>query len=109
MMDKLLGKPTILERFTYSQMVKRYTSTKTVPKDYDYTKEVKSGLLQKDIDNEDYIFTDKQPAVGDQNIKLPRYFPIENDNGTQWMMLRRPLALRLHKFKRKENAHEFCY
>ena len=30
MMDKLLGKPKILEKLTYSQFVKRFTSTKTM-------------------------------------------------------------------------------
>ena len=66
-------------------------------------------LTEQDIENEDYIFTDKTACVGDTNRKLPRYFPIESTNGTKWMMLRRPLALRLHKFKIRENAHEFYY
>ena len=47
------------------------------------------------------FFTGKIPNVGDTDMKLPRYFPIISDTGTQWMMLRRPLALRLHKFKKK--------
>jgi len=29
--------------------------------------------------------------------------------GTQWMQLRKPIALRMHKHKKGENPHEFCY
>ena len=91
----------------YSQFVKRYENTKTVPPSYNFQKDLKLGLTQKDIDNEDYIFTDKNPVEKEKGRKLPRYIPI--DGGKQWMRLRRPLALRLHKFKQKENAHEYYY
>ena len=49
------------------------------------------------------------PIEGQENIKLPKYFPVETDKGMQCMKRRKPLALRLHKFKRRENAHEFYY
>jgi len=29
--------------------------------------------------------------------------------GTQWMQPRKPLALRMHKHKKGENPHEYCY
>ena len=109
MMDKLLKKPLLLKFLTYSQFVKRFSSTKTVPMNYNYETDMKTELSQTHIDNGDYIFTDEEPTLGQRGIKLPRYFPIETDDGTEWMMLRRPLALRLHKFKRRENAHEFYY
>ena len=109
MMDKLLYKPKVLKKLTYSQFVKRYEGTKTVPEKYDFKEDMKSKLTQKDIDNEDYIFTREEPIEGGKGKKLPRYIPIEGTDGTQWMKLRRPLALRLHKFKKRENAHEYYY
>ena len=110
MMDKLLGIPALLNKLTYSQFTKRYTITKTVPKTYDFEEDfTRSKLTPQDIENENYIFTDKEPRVDEKERKLPKYIPIDGVNGTQWMMLRRPYALRLHKFKKKENSHEFYY
>ena len=109
MMEKLLNRPELLKKLTYSQFVKRCENTKNVPPTYNYITAMNEGLTKKDIEEENYIFTGKEPREGEKRRKLPKYFPIESINGTQWMKLRRPLALRLHKFKRRENAHEFYY
>ena len=109
-MDKWLGIPKLLKKLTYSQFGKRYTITKTVPKKYKFEDDFnESKLTQADIDNENYIFTDKEPRLKERKRKLPKYIPTEGINGLQWMMLRCPYALRLHKFKKKENAHEYYF
>ena len=101
MMDKFLKKIVLLNKLTYSQFVKRYTATKIVPKKYKenkfYEEEIKSGLEQVEIDNENYIFTDKDPKEKEKRRKLPKYFPLGDPEGDQWMKLRTPLVLRLHK------------
>ena len=105
MLDKLAKRPQILKKLTYSQFVKRYEGTKTVPNTYDFKNDMTSVLTPEDIENEDYIITEK----GMPEQKLPKYIPLGSGNDTQWMKLRRPLALRLHKFKRRENAHEYYF
>ena len=65
--------------------------------------------MQADIDNEDFFFTGQTPKVGEENSKLPRYFPINGVMGIEWMQLRKPLALRKHKHKKGENPHEYYY
>ena len=95
---------------TYSQFVKRYGHTKVPPQKYIddknlFEKEIDSKLTQVDVDNEDYFFDGAIPKVGDSGKRLPKYFP----NGNNWMQLRRPLALRLHKLKQSTNPHEYYY
>ena len=83
MIEKLLKKPTLVKPLVYSQFVKRYENTKTVPPSYNFQKELKLELTQKDIDNGDYIFTDEEPIAKQKHRKLPRYIPI--NGGKQWM------------------------
>ena len=109
-MDKYLGRPKCMQKLTYSQFVKRYGHTKSPPQKYvdddEYFKnEIKEALTKTDIDNEDYFFDGVIPKVGESEKRLPKYFPA----GDNWLQLRRPLALRLHKFKRTTNPHEFYY
>ena len=103
-----------MEKLTYSQFVKRYTRTTSVPKQYteeeDYfLEEIKLKLEHADIDNEDYIFTGQTPIVGEKYLKLPRYIPINGLMGKEWLLLRKLLALRMHKHKKSENPHEYYY
>ena len=105
MMEKYLKRDDCVEKLTYSQFVKRYTSTKNVPKKYSgeakhYKKESKYALEDIEIENEDYIFSDTIPSIGTIGIKLPKYFPVHIEPDVQWMQLRKPLVLRLHKFNK---------
>ena len=68
-MDKLLHRPELLKDLTYSQFVKRCTNTTSVPNDYNFEKIIREKLTQKDIDNEDYIFTGETANVGDTDMK----------------------------------------
>ena len=54
-----------------------------------------------------YIIGAEKPQIGDTGITLPKYFPLTC--GEKWMKLRRPLVIRFHKYKQKENPHEFYY
>ena len=111
--EKYVGRDSCMKDITYSQFVKRYTATKIVPKGYIeqnyFLIEMDMQLDQTDIDNEDYIFDGTIPNVGEKGKKLPKYFMTTVSNGECWMHLRKPIALRLHKFKRTTDTHEFCY
>ena len=71
MIEKLLKKPILVKPLVYSQFVKRYENTKTVPTSYNFKKDMELKLTQKDIDNGDYIFTDKDPVEKEIGRKLP--------------------------------------
>ena len=75
MMDKLLGKPKPLKKLTYSQFVKRYESTTAVPQNYDYKEDIKSSLLQIDIDNENYILYWNSTKRRPEKHKVAKIFP----------------------------------
>ena len=108
MMTKYQKRDTLLDKLTYSQFVKRYTSTKSVPVKYSEQKgfedDYEEELQQIDIDNENFIFSDSFPVVREKNRELPKHIPINNE--TEWMQLRKPLILRIHKHKKSENPHE---
>jgi hypothetical protein len=112
MLDKHKKRPVQLENMSYVQFVQRCEVTKAVPKEYlcnknYFKKEMKVGLSVKNKKLKNYIIGEKEPRIGDTGITLPKYFPL--DCGRQWMRLRRPLVIRFHKFKFKENPHEFYY
>ena len=113
MLDKHKKRPVKLTNLTYVQFVQRCESTKSVPKEYlndqkKFLSEiVKVKLCAKNKKLKNYIIGEKDPEVGDYVITLPKYFPL--NCGTQWMKLRRTLVIRFHKFKQKENPHEFYY
>ena len=68
-----------------------------------------SELQERDIESENFIFTEHVPSVGMAGIKLPKYFPVYIGHDIHWMQLRKPLVLRLHKFNKTKNPHEYYF
>ena len=69
---------------------------------------MKVELSAKDKKLKNYIIGCKEPEVGDMGVTLPKYFPLDKE-GKCWMKRRKPLVIRFHKFKVKENPHEYYY
>ena len=96
----------------YAQFVKRYFSTSSISKSYNFeektvnktTDEDGTSLFKENIITKDY--DDK-----DQVYKLPKYISITNPKVGEpsYMKLKCEQVLRFHKFKRDKNLHEHLF
>ena len=105
--DKYLRRPQILEKISLAQFAKRYIT-------YNNTKEEGSNevTLTPDQCPEDYGIKDNfliSPNASERS-GLPRIVQLVGDSvagESNFLKIRKPLALRFHKFKKTTEPHEF--
>ncbi len=110
MIEKYERCPDVLKKtLSYSQFVKRYIPSRSVPKKYNFEKDLKGKVSKQMEANGDYIFcADNTKKL----LNLPNYIPLQNNKNPgdfQWMKRRTPKVLRYHKFKQKTEAHQYYY
>ena len=105
--DKYLRRPQVLEKISLAQFAKRYIT-------YNNTKEEGSNevTLTPDQSPEDYGIKDNvliSPNASERN-GLPRIVQLVGDSvagESNFLKIRKPIALRFHKFKKTTEPHEF--
>ena len=101
-----------LHDLCYSQFVKRYSSARTIPKDYKF----KLQKIPKTFDEDgklilrDLIIT-KNIENDDEVSRLPSCIKLKDaqDNELSFIKLRAEAILRYHKFKKSKNLHEHLF
>ena len=101
--DKYKMRPEKLKDISLIQFAKRYVSVK-VPKE---TKEKASTYKNNDIDENFIICRDET-----KRSQLPQLIELTGEflsSERQCMRLRRPIVIRLHKYKKDAQPHEFYF
>ena len=101
-----------LRDLCYAQFVKRYSSARTIPKDYKF----KLQKIPKTFDEDgklilrDLIIT-KNIENDDEVFRLPSCIKLKDaqDNELSFIKLRAEAILRYHKFKKSKNLHEHLF
>lgn len=109
--DKYLRRPSCLEAITLSQFTKRYVPVSL--KESDKEKEV--NCVNKDLEcpptygiKDNFIIS---PNVSER-INLPYIIELDGDSlpgESKYLKLRKPIALRYHKYKEMTEPHEFFF
>ena len=103
--DKYKGRPQVLHNMSLIQFVKRYVSVAKV-------EEAKTNLQKfvcKDNNIGENFIICRDPK---KRLQLPKTIELSGEflaNERQFMKLRRPIVVRLHKFKKESEPHEFYF
>ena len=106
--DKYKRRPPQLHNLTQIQFVKRYVSVKRVDEDKLDPEELVIGNCEDNNINQDYIICrdSKKRHHLPERIELTGEFLAAE---RQFMKLRRPVVVRLHKFKKDGEPHEYYF
>ena len=102
--DKYLKRPSEIFHISLMQFAKRYTPVSKAPKD---EKVIDENYISNEIDENFIISLDEQ-------LRQPLPWCIELQGSfypgePRYLKLRSPLVVRLHKFKKHDNPHEWCF
>ena len=126
---KYIEKPSLIDKFirmdknvnealkdlTYLQFSKRYASSNIEPREGEFASRIISSKPDNESDirileNLDFIVTEKY-SKETQRVTLPKVIAITNllPDEPKYMRLREPRVIRLHKFSKEKNPHEYYY
>ena len=103
--DKYKMRPPELHNLTQIQFAKRYVSAQKLP---EVKKEPTQYPCKDNLIHEDYIIS-RDPKL---RLPLPRTLVLNGEftaKERQFMKLRRPVVVRLHKFKKDSEPHQFYF
>ena len=111
--DKYFRRPKELEAITLDQFSKRYFSEKKLAAKSEDTKVA-------NLESNEHISSDNNgiklnfiiSCIAEERMALPQLIHLEGESlpgESNFMRLRRPIALRYHKFKQTTEPHEFFF
>ena len=110
--DKYLRRPRVLEHITLAQFVKRYNP---VPVKSNGKKNKEANIIDYSLNcPNDYGIRDNYiiSPISVERVSLPTLVELEGNpipGESNFLQLRKPLALRYHKFKETNNPHEYYF